>query len=161
MCTLFSVHMWLSTALPAGMPCRQASEALALWFGYKAAEVNNFPAAEQRQLEKDVLERLHIVLLRLSGNMAPTIRDAQGNMGQVTRSSSGALLSITPPPNMGLEPGQTYMQDWKELLSDCWPHCPDRASGLGLCESPLPPLFPVTVLVVVAAECCVQFTQSP
>lgn len=64
-----------------------------LWLNYKTLQVNNGSAAELLEAEKLCDERLHNTLAKLSGNLASTVRDAQGRMSQVTTAAESLCLN--------------------------------------------------------------------
>lgn len=63
-----------------------------LWLNYKTLQVHGSGgAAELLEAEKLMDEWLHNTLAKLSGNLASTVRDAQGRMSQVTTAADALL----------------------------------------------------------------------
>lgn len=78
--------------------CSQAAETLNLWFSYTLAERVD-PATLDVPLPvhmADLQEHIHTLLIKLSGNMTPTLRDAQGKLSKVRPSLHHTMMCIIP-----------------------------------------------------------------
>lgn len=60
-----------------------------MWLNYKTLQNEGTSATEMLRAERLMEERLHNTLAKLSGNLASSVRDAQGRMSQVATALEG------------------------------------------------------------------------